>query len=101
MAYKVAGKSTHRNHQLGAVVVRGGSVISFACNHAQWKKHAEVRALRPHMDLEGATLYVVRRNWRCSRPCAMCCSFIKESGVLTIVFIDENHLPRKASAHGF
>lgn len=95
IAYKVAARSTHKNHQLGAVVVRGGSIISFACNHAQWGKHAEARALRPHMDLEGSTLYVVRRNWRCSKPCSMCASFIREAGVSTVVYIDEAQNPKK------
>lgn len=94
MAHKICRKSNHPQHQLGAVVVKGGAVISVACNHRHWGKHAEIRALRPHLDLTGATVYVVRNNLRCSRPCRMCRLAILAAGIKTIVFYDETHQPR-------
>lgn len=96
LAFKISRRSTHPDHQLGAVVVKGGAVIDVACNHSQWKKHAETRVCRRgQAELTGATLYVVRGNWRCSKPCEMCERFMRQAGIETVVYIDINSKPRK------
>lgn len=87
LALRVSRHSTHPRHQLGAVVVRGGKVLSQACNLHRWGRCAEVRALRPHLDLRGSTLYVARSNGRMSRPCARCMEAIRASGVGAIVYL--------------
>ncbi len=73
MAKKTALKSTFRQHRLGAVVVKGGRVLSTGFNAIRHCKetgkstqHAEeaaiVRLLKDekHHDLIGANLYVSR-----------------------------------------
>lgn len=81
------------NKRMGAVVVSGGRVLSTAVNiarthHAPWTpgKHAEIRALRPHQQYAGATLYVARRNGLASRPCEDCMRAIRAAGVSRVVY---------------
>jgi tRNA(Arg) A34 adenosine deaminase TadA len=89
-AFKLAQHSPHPNHQMAAIVVKGGSVLSKAYNLERWYRHAEVRALRPHLNLDGATIYIVRGNGGISKPCPMCMQAIKESGISQIVYYDRN-----------
>lgn len=89
-AYRMATKSTHPHHKMGAVVVRGGAVLSSAANLGSWGRHAEVRALRPHTDYTGATVYVVRLNGRVSEPCEVCKETLERAGVKEVVYIDED-----------
>lgn len=89
IAYKASQASTHPIHRMAAVVVRGGQVVSTAHNLARLGAHCELRALRPHLDLRGATLVVVRSNGYCSRPCPRCRRAIAEAGIKKIVFVDE------------
>lgn len=91
MALKTSAKSTHSQHKMGAVAVRGGAVISSACNTSKWVGHAERRAIRPHRDLAGCTLYIVRKNLRCSAPCEGCREAIKEAGIKSIVYYNQNN----------
>lgn len=95
IAYKAAEASTHPVHKMAAVVVRGGRVVSAAHNLGRAGAHCERRALRPHADVRGATLVVVRRRGAagrtplCSRPCAACRDAILRAGIKKVVFFDE------------
>ena len=91
MALKVASKSTHPQHLMGAVVVKGGAVVNAASNLATWKSHAERRAVRPHMDMEGCTVYIIRTNRRCSAPCEDCRNALIEAGIKCIIYYNSNN----------
>jgi pyrimidine deaminase RibD-like protein len=81
----------------GALVVRGGAVISSAPNkhrnppaisYTGSSVHAEVAALR-RTHAAGATLYVVRlapSGLALSRPCGRCWTAIERSGVKAVVY---------------
>lgn len=88
----------------GAVVVKGGSVISVGINKnrnhptvvssehikTHCSVHAEVDALRKVKNPKGSTIYVARVNKRgqdrLSRPCDRCNDLIKKSGVRKVVY---------------
>lgn len=89
----------------GAIIYRGGHPISSTCNRRvthpesqRWsvdpKKlttiHAEQRALiLAQSQLKGATLVSVRLNGnRCSKPCVMCASLMKEAGISHVIYFD-------------
>jgi pyrimidine deaminase RibD-like protein len=81
----------------GALVVRGGSILSSAPNkhrnpptidYLGSSVHAEVAALRG-THAAGATLYVVRlapSGLALSRPCPRCWTAIERSGVKAVVY---------------
>lgn len=68
-----------------AVIVKGGAVLSVGINRNY--NHAERRAIRPHVDYSGSTIYVMRHNGRISRPCVDCQRIILEAGIGRAVFI--------------
>lgn len=90
----------------GAVLVRGGSVLSVGVN--KWKNfyppvgistskynpnisiHAEVDALSRCSDARGATIYIARVNKqgdeRMSRPCVDCEKILIEAGVKKVIY---------------
>lgn len=92
-AKKLSVYGIHPQHRLGAVVVRGGSVLSTGVNVAKpygkdnGGRHAEVRALMPHYDFRGATLYVARENGGASKPCPNCMAAIRRAGISKIVYV--------------
>lgn len=88
IAHKLSFKSKYHgsNKRMAAVVVKGGSIISAEVN--QEHKHAERRAIRPHVNLEGACVYVARSNGLISKPCKECMDVIIASGVSKIVYIN-------------
>jgi deoxycytidylate deaminase len=88
IAYKAARASTHPLHQMAAVVVRGGAVIAVEANLERLGGHCERRALRPHADLTGATLAVVRIGGGVSRPCPRCRAAIQAAGIKKLVYVD-------------
>jgi deoxycytidylate deaminase len=85
LARKLSLSSTAIQQKMAAIVVKGGSVLSVGVNHKM--RHAEARALRPHMDLAGATIYVARQNGRCSRPCPDCHRKIRQAGIDRAVYV--------------
>jgi len=95
IAYNVAQGSTHPKHKMGAIVVRGGRIISSAWNLAAWHRHAEARACyhKDDTDLSGATLYVVRWKSTMSKPCASCMEAIRKARIKKVVYIDWNGSP--------
>ena len=91
-AYKVAAKSPHPLHQLGAVVLRGSSVLDSAPNLHRRGRCAERRALKTRCDpnrYRGCSLLVVRANGGCSKPCAQCMQAIREAGIFTVYFTNK------------
>lgn len=87
LALKIAEESNHPVHKVGAVLIRGGSVLATEANQHAWGRHAEMRCLRPHMDAKGTTLFIARRGTRMSRPCErFCMPAIKRAGVSKIVY---------------
>lgn len=86
LAYRIAQKSNHKDHKLGAVLVSGGRILGCACNHSKWGACAERRCLRKNR-YEGGTLYVVRSNGGCSKPCQRCWRVIKRAGIKEVVYI--------------
>lgn len=88
LAHELTRYSTAKQQRMAAVVVRGGSVLSTGVNRG-WS-HAEHRALRPHMDLRGAVLYVARHNMRCSRPCDDCQAKAIKAGIRKAVYVSRD-----------
>lgn len=89
----------------GALIYRGGAILSVACNRRvthpismEWaddpKKittiHAEHRAmLLCRSDVRGATLVSVRLNGnRCSAPCRMCHALMIDAGIHNVIYHD-------------
>ena len=98
LANKVSQGSNH-NHQLGAVVVRGGAVLAVAFNISRpygidnGGRHAEERVLhnKDGRNFKGATLYVCRWGSRASKPCPKCMKAIIEAGIKKIVYFNYVH----------
>jgi deoxycytidylate deaminase len=86
-ALRVASKSPHPKQKLGCLVIKGGAILSQACNSHRWGRCAERRALRPHANLEGAFLIVVRIGGRCSKPCKDCSRAIQEAGIKEVFYV--------------
>lgn len=89
-AHKLALKSDHPQFKLGAVIVKGGSLISSAANMNRFQQHAEFRSISPYQDYTGAKLYVVRKDYRSSFPCLMCLTSILNAGIKDIYFHDRD-----------
>lgn len=106
LAMKVADAS-ECNHRHGAVIVRGGSVLSVGLNkwrnevalveqlHADGRStdisvHAEIDALSRVADPRGATIYVARVNRtgdpRLSKPCSGCARALQEAGISKVIY---------------
>lgn len=97
-------QSSECSFRHGAVVVKGGRVVSTGINRfknhplsvspehikSHCSVHAEVDALRKLKDAKGATIYVARIGRRgdkmLSRPCNMCYIAIRDAGVAKIVY---------------
>lgn len=88
LAHKLSLESTAKNQKMASVVVRGGNIISFGINLGY--RHAETRALRPHMDLEGCDIYVMRANKLCSRPCIDCQQKLIKAGIKRAYYVSRD-----------
>ena len=95
----------------GAVLTRGGSILSISYNSSHFNRfasrfkkhphlascHAEIKALLgiPREKTEGTTLYVVRINnfgdFMLSKPCPMCVQACEYCGVRKIIYSINNH----------
>lgn len=96
-------KSTHKQHRMGAVIVKGGRVLSTGYNTMQPSarlgtntRHAEAHAIlkllkegRLH-SLAGADLYVTRftrgGSVGLSRPCSACAELARSVGVSRVFY---------------
>lgn len=107
MSFRVAGKeaikSQHKQHKLGAVIVKGNRVLSTGHNSIRFSReigkptlHAEEAAIvklltqRRLHDLFGADLYVTRftKGGRVglSLPCSRCMSLIRSVGINRVYY---------------
>jgi tRNA(Arg) A34 adenosine deaminase TadA len=107
LAKRAAMESSYGKLRHGAVVVKGGSVVSFGfnkSNHCQFgqrfrhmdkgpaTQHAEISAILglPRSATQGADVYVVRINndcdWRMSKPCPMCEQALRFVGVKRVFY---------------
>lgn len=98
-------ESSEVSFRHGAVIVRGGSVLSVGVN--KWKNvfpldipcpeynpnisiHAEVDALSRCADPRGATIYIARVNKsgkeRMSRPCIDCEKALIKAGIKKVIY---------------
>ena len=115
MATLEASMSLHGRYQIGALIVRGGKILSRGCNQTKSdpmvvrlcayavgrkdklknKLHAEMRALKG-IDAEGAAASVVRITKAfelgLSKPCAMCMRMLREAGVKKIVYSCDGYM---------
>ena len=107
MAVKAAMEGIHSCFKMGAVVIKGGRVLSRGSN-LSWGcrypvdtsnyirgKHAEARAIRPRIDVKGATIYIARVNKNdklatMSKPCKDCIQDIAKSGIRKVAYVDWN-----------
>ena len=111
LAKKVAEQSNYGKFRHGAILVKGSSIRTVACNkhrHCGFGKrfrdhndgdptlHAELGAILG-MDrsiTQGSSIYVVRINReglpRMSKPCSMCESAMKHVGVKRVVYTDRD-----------
>jgi len=99
-ALQQAEQAPHDRWRVGAVLVRGGSVLSTGFNryrndpaqvefgHASY--HAEEVALRRSGDAEGSTIYVARVTRSgllgLAKPCPRCTDMLITEGVSTVVW---------------
>ena len=85
LAREISRSSTAIQQRMAAIVVKGGAVMSVGVN-LNWK-HAERRALLKHRNYEGATIYVMRENAKCSRPCNECQKLLIKAKIKRAVYI--------------
>lgn len=85
IAWKLTHLSSAKQQRMAAVIVKGGAVIDTAVNRLF--NHCERRAIRPNRDYSGATIYVMRHNRLCSRPCGDCQQLIINAGITRAVYI--------------
>lgn len=95
-----AEQAPHEQWRVGAVLVKGGSLLSVGFNRYRndpsqvelsgVSYHAEAVAIRKAGYVEGATLYVARvtrsGDLGSAKPCARCQSLLEKHGVHTVVW---------------
>lgn len=103
IAAKEAKKSEHKQHRHGAVIVKGGNILSTGYNQLRPSNvlktqtlHAEAHAIlkllnaRRHQELVGSTMYVSRwtrgGTLSNSRPCMVCHDLMRSVGISECVF---------------
>jgi tRNA(Arg) A34 adenosine deaminase TadA len=99
-ALMMAESAPHEKWRVGAVIVRGGAVLSTGYNRYRNSPsivqldgvsyHAEEAALRMVGNAEGATIYVARVTktglLSLARPCPKCVPKLKEAGIHSMVW---------------
>ena len=94
--------ASHSQWRVGAVIVKGGRVLSTGVNRYRNKPdqvdlagvsyHAEEVAIRKAGDVRGATIYVGRitRSGRIgsAKPCVRCQALLLENGVSTAIWTE-------------
>ena len=106
IASKEAAKSSHSQHRLGAVIVKGSRILSAGYNDIYRSSrllhvntlHAEAAAILKLLkekrlsDLCGSELYVTRftrgGSVGCSKPCAACMDLIRSVGIKKVHYIN-------------
>lgn len=106
-------KLSNYSIRVGAVIERGGNVLSvghnkvFSDNNIRRYNGRNVRSIHAELmaivkagrNVEGSTIYIVSRkkdgNFRVSRPCNVCLSAIEEVGIRYIVYFDGESFVRE------
>jgi deoxycytidylate deaminase len=110
---RIAGKQADKapqnlRHKLGAVVVKGGRILSTGYNEVRYTKelkkptlHAEQSAIlkllkrRRLHDLVGSSIYVYRRtpggNLGNACPCSVCMDLIRSVGIKRVFYTEDNN----------
>ena len=108
MAKKLAKCSTYGNFRHGAVLARGGAIISLGINSEKYSSvgskyrpehkghstyHAEIAAILnlDRSQTKGAVMYVARASKGCnadrmSKPCKMCHAVMEERGISRVYY---------------
>lgn len=108
LARKLAESSTYGHFRHGAVLARGGSIISLGVNSDKYCSvgksfrtedkgnptyHAEIKALLniPRHITKGSVMYVARcsksgKDSRMSKPCSMCHAVMEERGIHKVYY---------------
>ena len=107
IASRIARKSQFGQHRLGAVIVKGGRVLSTGFNSLRYSKelkkgnvHAEEAAIlkllkaKRQSSLVGSTMYVTRftpaGHIGLAKPCVHCQSLIQAVGIRDVLYTDNN-----------
>lgn len=101
LASKLAKKSDHRQHKLGAVITKGNKVlgIGFNKNKTSPKSNNEFNTLHAEIscilntdeeDLEGSEIYIYRQTKSgklgLSKPCPACEHMLKSVGIKIVYY---------------
>lgn len=90
LAVKEAQKARHKQHRLGAILMRAGKPIAASHNFAH--VHAEHAVLNRawRSDIEGCTLVVARvrkdGSLAMAKPCDLCMNRMIEAGIKKVVY---------------
>jgi tRNA(Arg) A34 adenosine deaminase TadA len=94
LAIREATKARHKQHNHGAVLIRGGKPVAVGHNHSHI--HAEHAALNRawRHGTEGGTLVVIRvrkdGTIGMSRPCEMCVNRLISAGIKKVIYSDSD-----------
>lgn len=94
LAVKEAKKARHKQHRLGAVLMRGGKPIAASHNFAH--VHAEHATLNRawRSDTEGCTLFVARvrkdGSLGMAKPCKLCMERLVEAGIKKVTYSNKD-----------
>jgi len=111
LAVKRAFDSEFERARVGAVIVKGGRVLSSACNSIRGARgigtkkapeslHAEAAAIKKVLDngnpdsLRGSILYVARltsngKTCNLSKPCEYCEKLLRDKGIRRVIYTTE------------
>ena len=119
IAREVSYLSNFKQTSVGAVVISGNRILSSACNSQKTRplqhryniyrnfddyqnsiarEHAEVAALSPligkDIEWDKVSVYVYREHKNgeraCSRPCPACARLIRDLGIKTVYYLNED-----------
>lgn len=105
IAQKAALKSPFKQHRVGAVITKGGRILSTGFNEIRYNSvskkptmHAEAAAIYKLLkhgklaDLAGSTMYVTRftkgGSVSCACPCDACSTLIRNVGIGRVIYTD-------------
>lgn len=109
-AQQYASLSNFGEYKIGAIIVKGGKVLSRGHNKSSgkihtfnvkynmdlWSLHAEMEAILNCKDARGATIFVggEKRNGNpinC-KPCKNCMIILKHSGIKNVFYLNRKHV---------
>lgn len=94
LAVKEANKARHKQHRIGAVLIRGGKPVATGHNHSHI--HAEHSAINRawKCGTDDAILVVVRirrdGSLGLAKPCPVCQKQLAEAGIKKVIYSDSD-----------